>query len=334
LRLLGIFQDDELVAACFVGRRDLRRARVIPSRALYLNATGYPELDGIMVEHNRWLVRPPHRMPLSQLLRYMPHDWDELFLNAVEEDSLEGPSSFECGSRLRALETKPCPLVELQKVRDSRGEYLSLLGAETRSQIRRSLRRYAADGPVTSDIATTAEQAWSIFGELCRLHEQAWRARGKAGSFTQPFVRRFHERLIQERFEHGEIQLIRTRAGDTTIGCLYNFVWNGTVSYYQSGIFYTDDNRLKPGLVCHAEAVRLNAQLGHTVYDLLGGASRYKRSLATRIGSLQWATVQQRRPQFVVEDGLRLLRDRYRSLRRQGTEATKTADLRSQQGPG
>jgi hypothetical protein len=321
LRLLAVFEDQHIVAACFVGRRDVKRARVIPSRALYLNATGHPELDSILIEHNRWLVRPSHRLPLSQLLGYLPHGWDELFLDAVDEDALGGPIAFESGSRLRPRKTMPCPIVELHKVREAGGEYLPLLSAQTRSQIRRSLRRYAEAGPVTSEIATSLDQAKAFFDELLELHAQAWRARGKEGAFTQPFVRRFHDRLIRERFPHGEIQMIRTRAGRTTIGCLYNFVWNGTVSYYQSGLLYSDDNRLKPGLVCHTEAVRVNARLGHSVYDLLGGASRYKRSLATRIGSLHWATIQRRRPQFIVEDGLRALRERYRSLRREVEEA-------------
>lgn len=328
LRLLVVEGADGLpAAACFLGRRLVRRTGVVFSRALYLNATGHPELDDIVIEHNGWLARSPHEWPLARLLDHLPRrGWDELVLDAVDPSSIAG---YDGGwsRRLKVQRSAPCPIVELDRVRASSGGYLALLGSQTRSQIRRASRLYEERGPVTFDVATDEAKARSIFDELVVLHQATWARRGQRGVFDG-YLRTFHERLIARRIRDGEIQLVRVRAGDHTIGCLYNFVWNGVVSFYQSGFVYEQDNRLKPGLVCHAEAVSHAARAGHRTYDFLGGDARYKQSLATSSGELVWASVQRPRPQLLVEDSLRRLRDRVRSLLRDETKGDRVESER------
>src|SRR5262249_11203404 len=144
----------------------------------------------------------------------------------------------------------PAPTVDLEKVRGA-VDYLKLLGGSTRSQIRRSQKLYGARGKLALEVAASLDQARSMFDELVALHRHGWRGRGEAGA-SLPFVHDFPRRLIGRRFTAGEIQLLRVRAGDTTVGCLYNFVSRGEVLFYQSGLAYETDGKLKPGLVCHA----------------------------------------------------------------------------------
>ena len=83
------------------------------------------------------------------------------------------------------------------------------------------------------------------------------------------------------------------------------------MSFYQSGIAYEADNRLKPGLVCHAHAVAYNAAAGHRIYDFLGGEARYKKSLSTdaaHVRELTWSTIQRPRFRFALEARARLVR--------------------------
>jgi len=108
---------------------------------------------------------------------------------------------------------------------------------------------------------------------------------------------------------------VRVRYGGRTIGCLYNLVHDGVVAFYQGGFRYESDNKLKPGLVCHAEAVRFNAAAGHRIYDFLGGDSRYKRSLATGATELVWSTIQQTCMRFAFEDRARDMLQRWRTWR-------------------
>jgi CelD/BcsL family acetyltransferase involved in cellulose biosynthesis len=116
---------------------------------------------------------------------------------------------------------------------------------------------------------------------------------------------RFHEQLIRNRFEYHEIQLLRIKSGGNTLGCLYNFVYKDNVSFYQSGMNYDLDKRLKPGLVAHAEAIRHNAAAGRQTYDFLGGGSRYKMSLATHHNRLIWLRLQKPLLRFRIENTLK-----------------------------
>jgi len=306
LALLVLMQGETPVAAGFLGRRTLLRNRVVPSRAVFLNGTGWPEFDEICVEHNAWLTSAP--LDLRDVLDAVPQAWDELLLDAMDAipDAVSVAEAWPV--RLKVRERRPCYLVDLEKVRRARdGEYLGLLAGDLRSQIKRSYKLHQARGPIALEVAAEPEHARDIFHELVALHQATWKGRGEPGAFATPYFLRFHERLIEGRLAHGEIQLMRIRAGTSTLGCLYNFVWNGTVSFYQSGVAYESDNRLKPGLVCHVEAIRHNARVGHRLYDFLAGDARYKRGLSTDVREMVWATVQRPRLRFLAEDLVRIV---------------------------
>jgi CelD/BcsL family acetyltransferase involved in cellulose biosynthesis len=305
------------VAAFFLGACTQWRHRVLPSRTLHLNQTGVPEYDDIFIEYNALLAPadndPP---PLAEVLARLPSHWDELYLAGLDAAAAPARQLVDLGGRLRVrIEREvPAPLVELDKVRAAKGDYVGLLGKNTRAAIRRSIRLYEERGKLALEVADSLPRALAVFDELVALHRRAWQDRGQDGAF-QPFVRAFHERLIRARFAAGEIQLVRVRAGDATVGCLYNFVFGGTIWFYQSGFAYEAEAKLKPGMVCHAEAVRHNAAYGHRDYDFLGGATAYKESLSTASRRLVWARIQKPRLRFVAEDLARRARDRARAYR-------------------
>jgi CelD/BcsL family acetyltransferase involved in cellulose biosynthesis len=294
------------IAAGFLGARRVRRHRVVPSRALYLNATGVAAHDEICVEHNALLCAPAHHVRIAELIASLPTDWDELFLAAIDRDAFPDLGAAveleRLGVRVRVDREVASPFVDLERVRATPGGYLALLGPGTRAQIRRARR---AVGTIDVEVASDWRQARSIYEELVFLHERSWRARGQAGSFADPWFVHFHERLIDARFRAGDIQLVRLRAGSTTIGCLYGLVANGRVLFYQSGLGAFADPHVKPGYLCHAAAVEHAASAGHAVYDLLGGDARYKRCLATDESNLSWIRIQRPRLRFAVEDWLR-----------------------------
>lgn len=295
---LAVFRDGaEYTGAFFLGRRTLLRHRVLPSRTAYLNATGVVSRDELCIEHNGILGRG---YSIAQLIELMPDDWDELFLPGVVHDQFRDHDVPE-GYRVRVTGTTPSPFVDLEQVR-AKGDYLALLSSNTRSQIRRARRRM---GACQLEVAASLEEALAIYGELVALHAASWRARGQSGVFADPWFEQFHRRLIEQRFAHGEIQLVRLRSGETTIGCLYNLVANGRVLFYQSGLASFDDAVIKPGFLCHAAAIEHCAAAGHGVYDLLGGDARYKTSLATSSTELAWITVQRDRLRFAIEDRVR-----------------------------
>jgi CelD/BcsL family acetyltransferase involved in cellulose biosynthesis len=150
------------------------------------------------------------------------------------------------------------------------------------------------------------------------LHQRSWQQRGQPGAFADPWFDRFHRRLIAERFKHGELQLLRLRTKEMTLGCLYNFVAAKRVLFYQSGLGTPADRHVRPGYLCHTQAIEYCAKAGLDVYDLLGGDARYKKSLATDESRLVWGRVQKTRLRFTLED---LARDWVRKRRGKRADA-------------
>jgi len=79
--------------------------------------------------------------------------------------------------------TSVSPHVDLDKVRAAEGDYLSLLSANTRQQVRRAIRLFESKGELILERAPTAGQALDWFERLCHLHQERWTARGKPGAY-------------------------------------------------------------------------------------------------------------------------------------------------------
>jgi CelD/BcsL family acetyltransferase involved in cellulose biosynthesis len=166
--------------------------------------------------------------------------------------------------------------------------YLAGLSRNARQQVRRSLRAAARVGEVALRTAANADEALAWFADLERLHTTAWRDRGKAGAFSEPFFRNFNQRLIMTAFAAGGIELVRVQIGGETAGYLYNFLYRGRVLYYQSGFDYKRFATVRCGLVAHCLNIERHIDQGAAVYDFLAGEQRYKSSLARPAGEMLW----------------------------------------------
>jgi CelD/BcsL family acetyltransferase involved in cellulose biosynthesis len=252
---------------------------------LCLGETGDAVRDSPFVEHNGPLVLADAGL-IPALLRQaagLP-GVRRLVLGGVPADVLAAAP----GVALRCQE-REAPFVDLAAIREAGGDHLRNLSANTRQQIRRSHRHYARTGELRLHHAQTEAEAQAMLARLIALHTASWQARGKPGAFAHPWVRRFHAELVRRAQPRGEVDLLELRAGAETVGLLYNFRRDGRVSAYQSGFAPADSPHAKPGMSCHAMAIARSLGNGDAVYDFLGGADRYKRSLANRSTSLFWA---------------------------------------------
>jgi CelD/BcsL family acetyltransferase involved in cellulose biosynthesis len=283
------------VAACFFGRRQAVRHGVMPVRGMFLNTTGVHRFDELCVEHNAVLSLPGAAWPLAALVDLLPADWDELVLPAVDRGVLD-PLVAGDGYQVVIDREVPAPFVDLSRVRAA--DYLSLLGANTRAQIRRARRIV---GRCELEVARSTAHALEIYGELVALHTASWRDRGQPGAFADPWFDSYHRTLIERRFEHGEIELLRLRASGQTLGCIYNLIANDRVLFYQSGLARIADPHVKPGYLCQAAAIEHAAASGRAIYDFLGSNARYKASLSTDATQLVSFRVQRRLARFAIE---------------------------------
>jgi hypothetical protein len=301
LKCAVLREGEAAVGAAFLGQSRVVRQKLFRSDAWLLNQTGNRRLDQLYIEDNAILLDPAARLGLRDLLAQLPGRWEELYFSGVDPNSPTGklldqvPPPFQ----LLIANRIPAPYVDLAAAR--RKDYLALLGSNTRSQVRRCYKLYEARGPLDTEVAADTAAALDIYSEMVDMHQRWWRQRGQRGAFASPYFDAFHRSLIGRRHAAGEIQLLRVRCGSETVGCLYNFVWNGTVSFYQSGLRMEDDNRLKPGYICHTEAVRHSAAHGHAVYDFMASFDDYKVRMATHQRDLVWARVQKPRLKFAVE---------------------------------
>jgi CelD/BcsL family acetyltransferase involved in cellulose biosynthesis len=96
------------------------------------------------------------------------------------------------------------------------------------------------------------------------------------------------------------VQLLRIAVGGRAIGYLYNFRHRGRIYAYQSG-FDDSDRAMRPGYVCHALAVVLNAEQGAEEYDFLAGDNRLKRTFGHNRYVMSWCSLRRRKFSFRAE---------------------------------
>jgi CelD/BcsL family acetyltransferase involved in cellulose biosynthesis len=283
--------------------------------ALYLGETGSANLDSPYVEQNGLLVEAGHAVDLTELCVRRLIGTHDLVLSGIGRAVLA--SAQRAAPLTHIARCQPSWFIDLGSIRRSGQTYLAGRSANTRAQLRRSDRFYEAAGVVTLEHAGTVSAAHAMLDDMAALHQAAWEGRGKPGSFASPYFRRFHHTLIDTGFPRQEVTMMKISSGGMVIGYLYNFIWRGWVSAYQSGFAYRDDEtKAKPGLTCHFAAIRDALRQGLDGYDFLAGDDRYKRSLADMS-----------HPQYWLEAGpywsVRLLRRKLiESLRSAGSVST------------
>lgn len=289
-QLLGFEEQGRTVAMCLL--TSTRESRG-PFRVLrlYLNTGGEPVSERTLMEFNNILCVPGKEEAVAKALGHYMNDlaWDEFAIGGICPGPVltalqrKGFSDVPAKTNVRSRF-----FVDLDALRNSGGSYLESLSANTRAQIRRSLRHYADRGTIQIEIAPDLQTAERYFAEMCRLHQAVWRSRGEPGAFPGGRRLQFHRALIRLAYAKGSVHLLRVTAGEHTLGILYNFMQNGKIYFFQSGFNYCRDSRLKPGLVTHACAVQHYLDHGFSQYDFLVGDARYKKSLAKNSAPLAW----------------------------------------------
>ena len=319
--LLRACKDDVCVGLALLGRKHIRRRGLVSSNASYLNESGYPEYDSLTIEHNGFLVSTQSNNLdlLTSLFRKLAETtefrWDELFISAIpdprQQQYQRALDTLPLNSKIRYA--KPYYLVELERIRTEKKDYLSYLSRNSRSQLRRALKENNKQGEINIEVAADTSQALEMFADLRTLHQGYWLQKGQPGAFASEFSQCFHHKLITDYFPKGNIQLIKITAGKQLLGYLYNFIYKGTVCNYQSGINYEiADNKAKPGICCHYQAILYNLEKGYKLYDFLMGDQRYKSSLATKSDTMAWMVIQKPRPSFAIESFLQRIKSALR----------------------
>ncbi len=296
--LLSAQDTEGRVLALALLNRGRRRLETRPT--LFLGETGDAGRDSIFIEHNGLLLdRAGHDQLASACWSALAHAHEaglaraRWVLSGVPHRVAHGlPRDRMATARAR----RPAPYLDFAKTA-SDAPVLDQLSANSRQQLRRSLRAWEEIGALTLDVATNFVQAAAFLDHLKALHQRYWTGRGRQGAFAEPFFERFHRALLDRAGPSQSVDLVRVSANDRTVGYLYNLVHQGWIAAYQSGFDFSQDaDRLRPGLVCHLLAIEHYRRAGMRFYDFLGGEARYKRGFANAETELLWLEVRHKSP--------------------------------------
>jgi CelD/BcsL family acetyltransferase involved in cellulose biosynthesis len=302
--LLKAMDEDELVGFATLTLKRAKLRGLLPVRQAWLNATGDPTLDCIMIEHNGFACADARSDEVLQALV------KNFTAGAIPADELVLPgiasSVFVEAELIDAGHVSPAFRAPLAGLGGKEG-IEPLLSSNARQQLRRSLRACERKGHLSVEIARDRKTALKFFEGLKTLHVRSWERRGRRHAFATPFFETFHRALIVNGLGDGNIDLVRMSVGAQVLGFLYNFRRNGTVSNYQGGFDDTDPD-LRAGYVCHALAMAHYAAAGMSHYDFLAGANRLKQSFGPERYELCWRQLRKRTLAFQVEDAIREIR--------------------------
>ncbi len=259
---------------------------------LYLNSSGQRSEDRIFIEYNHILTRKSvassQALFLSELLACSKQVSE---IKHAQRVIIPGCrySANDLGTdevRVKSEITDRVHFVMLSKVREKES-YLELLSANTRYQIRRAVRLQTGDGKINISEASSDEEISNWLLDLRRLHVEKWRIKGLPSSFEDDRFFSFVMDVCLTGIPAGTVQLLRFSVQEDRIGYLINFVSGKDILNYQAAFVDYDDNRFKPGLICHCLAVEHYADAGFDVYNFLSGNAQYKRSLSTDYEDIQ-----------------------------------------------
>ena len=295
------------IVAFFITEKPRKRYLLVGEKQLYINCTGISYYDILTIENNSFLLSSSlfeEDVPdvLSQAVDFLNREsrWDVFYLPRSTEpvykmfDHMAETRQHDllC-KRTWSVESH---YVDLSRVRASGMDYCSLLSANKRSQVRRSIKEYEKKGKIRIDYARSTEEAITMLSCLADLHQETWVRRGKKGSFSNNFFVSFHKNLIERSFPHKTIQLIKFSNDEGVIGYIYNFIHENDVLFYQCGFKYCpNNNNIRPGLVSHCLAITKNARMNHNKYFFLAGSSQYKASMSTDVELVSGIVIQKKR---------------------------------------
>ena len=327
-------QPDQLIALCILGRSQVQR-RLFQANTLALNEIRSKgrnmsiEYNGLLV-HRDFEAPAWHRFILD--LCAADIEWEELGLSAIPKRCFDYLNNHMLPTEIQVDEQLHPWVVDLGAA-DTLDRLLSRYSSRRRWHIRRAMREYEKEGEIEISAAQTKEQALRYFDRMCDLHTQRWNQIGQAGSYANPARTAFHRELINRNFERNEIQLLRVRCAERTIGYLYTFLWRGGVYGLQSGFQIEGDNIRSPGYISHCLAMVFSARQGMHSYDLMCGDSEYKKNLAQPGEPLIWCRVQRPHWKFTLENLLLRVHRRVRAIDRpKAIMANRRAPLKQASG--
>ncbi len=285
--------------------RSVTRRGPFKINTLHLGTSGESEEESVCVEHNRVLADADLARPFATaLLARLKTDswWDELDFDGFDDGEI---AAYRESLPTLDIEKRLTRVFDFAK-HPSEQEILPTLSKKTRQKLTHSFK---VIGDVSVEWMSTPDQAADIFNELVQLHQKRWQSLGKPGAFASERFLSFHKKIIERLLPSGGVFLFRVKSSLGTLGCLYGFIENNRVRFYQSGFSFFEDNKIAPGSVTVYLCLEECRKRGLVEFDFLEGDNLYKRQLSNVERYLNWGRFRRPRLKFMVINVLKKVRN-------------------------
>ncbi|MBI4595681.1 MAG: GNAT family N-acetyltransferase [Candidatus Tectomicrobia bacterium] len=212
---------------------------------------------------------------LPELLSFLKGhlSWERLEIHCVPEESTVFNRLrilFESnGLKLHEEFQDNCPSLMLPATWD---QYLELLRAKDRHELRRKLRRWERQSDSAWRLAGSPDTLDADLEAFLLLHRQSKLEKKRfMDERRSDFFLRLGQRLVQE----GWLYLSFLEEDGKKIASLFCFDYSNTIHIYNSG-YDPEFSHLSPGLICLALTLRDAISKGRTYFDFLRGEEPYK----------------------------------------------------------
>lgn len=256
--------------------------KVIPVTTIRFLGTGEREQDEISTEYLDFIIteKANSKVIINNILNDLiekNRDVDYLMFENISDTSLllENIKKTQIAGVTKHVQMSgESHYIELEKDWDA---FLSKLSTSQRYRVRRTLKEFKKQEDFLFEIASNKDQLKEAFSQLTKLHQKRWNSKGYDGVFSSNYFCQFHTDLMEMLVDKGNLMLAKLIINDEACAVIYNFNYDGVISFYQSGIDTNlENNRLRPGLAIHALAIEFAIKTGASRYDFLMGGSNYK----------------------------------------------------------
>jgi CelD/BcsL family acetyltransferase involved in cellulose biosynthesis len=206
-------------------------------------------------------------------------DWDVLIAGGAAEDGRWHELVAEAAERIGLAVEGPdvddvCPRIDLSGGWDG---YLERLSSKQRHEIRRKARRLARETEFLTLTEIPFEEIEEAVDTFVCMHRSSPGDKGEF--FDRPGMKEFFHGLVVEFGPERTLRMHRLDVDGHTAAMTVSLVLGGKEWGLYNSAYEQHLSSLSPGLVLVGELIRIAADEGSDIFDLLRGAESYKYRL-------------------------------------------------------
>jgi CelD/BcsL family acetyltransferase involved in cellulose biosynthesis len=171
------------------------------------------------------------------------------------------------GMRFRFAQSSVVPYIKVDR---GWAEFLKTRGSKMKKNLRASLRRLEAAGPVSLSIHESPAEVAAAFNITLDLHRRSWKRKKRVGlSLSAPF-RAFFEAFLMSMAARGQARVLVLRSGERPVASTIAFTHLDT--YFSTEIVHDQEfSNCSPGTLLESfELERVMNERRFGSYDFLG----------------------------------------------------------------